>query len=69
VRARQNARLVVVGGGPELPVLQALATRLGVVTLGAPADQHGALDTITRLDLTWLGNARRVVTLAQSARG
>jgi len=29
----------------------------------------GALDTITRLDLTWLGNARRVVTLAQSVRG
>ncbi|PIY27076.1 MAG: hypothetical protein COZ10_00885 [Comamonadaceae bacterium CG_4_10_14_3_um_filter_60_75] len=30
VRARQNARLVVVGGGPELPALQALAARLGV---------------------------------------
>jgi glycosyltransferase involved in cell wall biosynthesis len=30
---------------------------------------QGALDTITRLDLTWLGNARRVVTLAQSVRG
>lgn len=30
---------------------------------------QGALDTITRLDLTWLGNARRVVTLAQSAQG
>jgi glycosyltransferase involved in cell wall biosynthesis len=30
---------------------------------------QGALNTITRLDLTWLGNARRVVTLAQSVRG
>jgi len=30
VRAQQNARLVVVGGGPELPALQALAARLGV---------------------------------------
>jgi len=30
---------------------------------------QGALDTITRLDLTWLGNARRVVALAQSVRG
>jgi glycosyltransferase involved in cell wall biosynthesis len=31
VRARQSARLVVVvGGGPELPALQALAARLGV---------------------------------------
>ena len=30
VRARQNARLVVVGGGPELPALEALAARLGV---------------------------------------
>ena len=30
VRARQPARLVVVGGGPELPALQALAARLGV---------------------------------------
>ena len=30
VRARQSARLVVVGGGPELPALQALATQLGV---------------------------------------
>ena len=29
VRARQNARLVVLGGGPELPALQALAARLG----------------------------------------
>ena len=30
VRTQQNARLVVVGGGPELPALQALAARLGV---------------------------------------
>jgi glycosyltransferase involved in cell wall biosynthesis len=30
VRAQQSARLVVVGGGPELPSLQALAARLGV---------------------------------------
>lgn len=30
VRARQSARLVVVGGGPELPALQALAISLGV---------------------------------------
>ena len=29
---------------------------------------QGAMNTITRLDLTWLGNARRVVTLAQSVR-
>lgn len=30
VRARQRARLVVVGGGPELPALQALAASLGL---------------------------------------
>ena len=30
VRARQSARLVVVGGGPELSALQALAAKLGV---------------------------------------
>jgi len=30
VRARQNARLLVVGGGPELPALQALANSLSV---------------------------------------
>lgn len=29
---------------------------------------HGARDTITRLDLTWAGNARRVVVLAQACR-
>lgn len=29
---------------------------------------HGARDTITRLDLTWAGNARRVVALAQACR-
>jgi len=28
----------------------------------------GALDTIARLDLTWLGNAKKVVALAQSCR-
>ena len=43
--------------------------RVAAPTLGAPAVQQGALSTITGLDLTWLGNARRVVTLAESVRG
>jgi glycosyltransferase involved in cell wall biosynthesis len=30
VRERQSARLLVVGGGPELPALQSLATSLGI---------------------------------------
>lgn len=47
VRARQNARLVVVGGGPELPALQALAAQLGVA---AEVEFAGYLaDPISRL--------------------
>lgn len=47
VRARQNARLVVVGGGPELPALQALANSLGVA---ADVEFAGYLaDPIARL--------------------
>ena len=47
VRARQSARLLVVGGGPELPALQALATQLGVA---ADVEFAGYLaDPISRL--------------------
>jgi glycosyltransferase involved in cell wall biosynthesis len=47
VRARHPARLVVVGGGPELPALQALANSLGVA---ADVEFAGYLaDPISRL--------------------
>lgn len=47
VHARQSARLVVVGGGPELPALQALASSLGVA---ADVEFTGYLaDPISRL--------------------
>lgn len=48
---------------------EAALTRLCADPALRAALAHGALNTITRLDLTWLGNARRVVTLAQSVRG
>ena len=48
---------------------EAALTRLCADPALRAALAQGALNTITRLDLTWLGNARRVVTLAQSVLG
>lgn len=48
---------------------EAALTRLCADPALRAALAQGARNTITRLDLTWLGNARRVVTLAESVRG
>lgn len=46
---------------------EAALTRLCADTELRTRLAQGAFDTIARLDLTWLGNARRVVTLAQTS--